>query len=91
MTLAEMKLALRISTNALDSQITSEIASAQAELVRAGMSSAAITSEAALVDRAIEAYVRSLHAADLKEREGYYESFKYQADQLRKSYPAEEE
>lgn len=88
MTLAEMKVALRISTTALDSQITSEIASAQAELVRAGMSSAAFTQETALTDRAIETYVRALHAADTTEREGYYKSFEIQSEQLRKTYPS---
>ena len=87
MTLAEMKLALRISTNLLDTQITGEIASAQAEMVRAGVSSSVFTHEVPLADRAIEAYVRALHAPDLKDREGYQKSFELQVDQLRKTYP----
>ena len=88
----DVKLYLRISHNLLDADIASVIASARKELIRAGVNAevangAAETSP--LVDQAIKTYAKAYYA-DTKDGEKYTESFKYQADNLRKTYPATE-
>lgn len=42
-----------------------------------------------LVETAIKTYALEYYTRDTKEKEGYSESFQYQCDNLRKSYPAE--
>ena len=42
-----------------------------------------------LVETAIKTYALEYYTRDTKEKEGYAESFKYQLDNLRKTYPAE--
>ena len=76
----------------LDAEIQDEITSARQEMVRAGVNSSVATTQDGennlLVEQAIKVYVLMLHEMDVKRREGYAESFKYQLDNLRKSYPA---
>lgn len=85
--LEKVKLALRISHNALDDEIEDVITSARQEMVRAGMKSDTAESDMKLVETAIKTYALAYYAP-VKEAEMYAESFRYQLDQLRKSYPA---
>lgn len=90
----DVKLALRISHNLLDDEIADVIASARQEMVRAGVDSAIANGEAEdapteLVEKAIKTYAMEYYTRDVKEADRYSESFKYQCDNLRKSYPAE--
>lgn len=85
--LEKVKLALRISHNDLDDEIEDVIASARQEMIRAGMKSDTASGSMELVETAIKTYALAYYAP-VKEAEKYTESFRYQLDQLRKSYPA---
>lgn len=85
--LEKVKLALRISHNELDDEINDVIISARQEMTRAGMKSETAESSMELVETAIKTYALAYYAP-VKEAEKYTESFRYQLDQLRKSYPA---
>ena len=85
----KVKLALRISHNLLDSEITDIIASARAELVRAGVDETRANSDEEIVETAIRTYALSYYASDNKDAERYQNSFMYQCDCLRKSYGEE--
>lgn len=89
--LEKIKLALRITHTLLDEEIADVITSAQLELVRAGVDSSVATGDGELIETAIRTYALSYYAQDTKEAERFSESFKYQCDCLRKSYPAEDE
>lgn len=84
--LDDIKLALRITHNLLDSEITANIESARAELYRSGISYEKATDEEdALIRQAIKTYCLMMLSNNEKMAEGYAESFKYQMDCLRKS------
>lgn len=85
--LEKVKLALRISHNELNDEIKDVITSARQEMTRAGMKSDIAESNMELVETAIKTYALAYYAP-VKEAEKYTESFRYQLDQLRKSYPA---
>ena len=89
----DVKLYLRISHNLLDSEIETVIASARQELKRAGVdpdvADGLVAEVSDLVDQAIKVYAKAYYS-DTKDGEKYMESFKYQADNLRKTYPVEE-
>lgn len=90
----KVKLALRISHNVLDGEIEDVIASARKELIRAGVNAAIVnetdeTADTELVEMAIKTYALEYYTRETKEKDGYAESFKYQLDNLRKTYPAE--
>ena len=91
--LDDIKLALRIKHNLLDTEIQSEITSARQEMIRAGVDSAVAngltTGTVELVEEAIKAYVLGNHERDVRMAERFEISFRYQLDNLRKSYPAE--
>ncbi len=87
--LQKVKLALRISHTLLDDEITDYIASARQEMKRAGMDAAKADSSDDIIETAIKTYVLAQYA-NSKDSERYDKSFKYQLDNLRKSYPAEE-
>ena len=87
----KVKLALRISHNLLDAEISDVIASARAELERAGVSSEKAEGSEEIIETAIKTYALAYYASDVKDAERYQESFKYQCDCLRKSYPQETE
>jgi uncharacterized phage protein (predicted DNA packaging) len=88
--LDDIKLFLRISHNLLDNEIQTVIASAREELKRAGVKAAIAESQDAgtkeLVEQAIKTYAKAYYA-EPKDAEQYNESFKYQLDNLRKTYP----
>ena len=81
----KVKLALRISHNLLDGEITDVIASARQELIRAGVDSEVANSDREIVQTAIKTYALQYYASDVKEAERFGESFGYQCDCLRKS------
>ena len=85
----KVKLALRISHNLLDSEITDVITSARMELKRAGVNTTKAESDDEDVVTAIKTYALAYFSSDTKEAERYSESFKYQCDCLRKSYGVE--
>lgn len=87
--LEKVKLALRISHNLLDNEIADVIASARQELKRAGVSETKAEGSDEIVETAIKTYALAYYSSDVKDSERYNESFKYQCDCLRKSYPEE--
>lgn len=87
--LEKVKLALRISHNLLDNEIADVIASARQELKRAGVSETKTEGSDEIVETAIKTYALAYYSSDVKDSERFNESFKYQCDCLRKSYPEE--
>ena len=79
--------ALRLSTNAAElllTEIDRNIASAKAELKRAGVNEAAVDAEGYLVEEAIVTYCL-MNMGDETRYERYFSAFQYQMDNLRKS------
>ena len=85
----KVKLALRISHTLLDAEISDVITSARLELKRVGVSIEKAEGNEENVETAIKTYALAYYASDVKDAERYQESFKYQCDCLRKSYPQE--
>lgn len=90
--LNRMKLALRVSNDHFDDEINGVIQSARMELIRAGVSpTKANADDDELIISAIRAYVLATYSTDVAPQasinisEGYWESFRLQADNLRKS------
>lgn len=84
--LKKMKIALRITTDRFDAEIKSVINAARMELIRAGVSPAkANANNDDLITAAIRAYVLATYSSDTKLVDGYWQSFEYQKDNLRKS------
>lgn len=83
--LEKVKLALRISHNLLDSDIESTIDTARAELIRSGVSEEKANSEDVLIESAIKTYCLFVYTNDDKRAQGFFESWQYQLDNLRKS------
>lgn len=85
--LDEVKTALRITHNKLDGEIAAAIEEAEMELVRVGVpwEIAGYPESFPLVMRAVKTYCQSMMAIDQNQAEKYMESFRTQADQLRKS------
>lgn len=83
--LQKIKLSLRINHNALDDLIASEIDVAKAEMERNGILPSAIVDTDDLISEAIKTYVQYLHSDDLSEKEGFFGSWTYQLDCLRKT------
>lgn len=85
--LDKVKLALRITHTKLDNDILDNIAAAKEELERAGVPRDVATDpeKYPLVARAIKTYCQSMAALDQNQADKYMNSFKYQADNLRKS------
>ena len=81
----KVKLALRISHNLLDAEITDVIASARQELTRAGVDSEIASGDSEIIETAIKTYALAYYASETKDADRYNESFKYQCDCLRKS------
>lgn len=80
-----VKLALRISHNLLDAEITQVITSARQELERAGVSHEVAYSDLELVETAIITYAKEYYAGEVRDAERYKMSFQYQCDCIRKS------
>lgn len=87
--LSRVKLALRISHTALDGEITNAIAAAKAEMRRAGVENSVIDEDDEVFAQAILAYCLYLLAGDPKMKDGYFASWQYQLDNIRKTYPTE--
>ena len=85
--LDKVKLALRITHTKLDNDILDNIAAAKEELERAGVPRDLVTEpeKHPLIARAIKTYCQSMAALDQNQADKYMNSFKYQADNLRKS------
>ncbi len=86
----KIKLALRISHDLLDAEISDVVTSARQELIRAGVNEIIANSDREIVQTAIKTYALQYYAADVKEADRYGESFQYQCDCLRKSVFTEE-
>ena len=85
----KVKLALRISHTLLDTEISDVITSARSEMERAGVNSDMAQGDSEIVETAIKTYALAYYASDVKDAERYQNSFSYQCDCLRKSYPQE--
>lgn len=83
--LDKVKLALRISHTALDSDILDTIQTARAEMVRSGVSEVVAGSSLDVVEMAIKTYCLYVYANDTKMADGYFTSWQYQLDNIRKS------
>ena len=88
----DVKLYLRISHNLLNDEIEKVVASARQEMIRAGVAASVANGEdtdsVQMVDTAIKTYAK-MYYADTKDGEKYAESWKYQLDNIRKTYPKE--
>lgn len=83
--LEKVKLALRITHNALDSDINDTISTARAEMIRSGVAEAVANSSLDIVEMAIKTYCLSVYSNDSKMAEGFTNSWLFQLDNLRKS------
>lgn len=86
MTVERIRKVLRLTHNKLDDEILLTIKAAKDELVRLGLLSDIVETDDSLIDEAIKTYCLYSFASDEKRAAGYYNSFKYQADCLRKSF-----
>ena len=88
----DVKLYLRISHNLLYNEIENVVASARQEMIRAGVAASIAygedTDSVQIVETAIKTYAK-MYYADTKDGEKYAESWKYQLDNIRKTYPKE--
>lgn len=82
-TLDKVKLRLRISHSKLDSDITSMIDAAKLEMERAGL--VVVDEDDPLIQEAIKAYCLYNFTGDEKTKNGYFKSWEYQLDCLRKA------
>ena len=81
-----IKTALRISHTKLDSEILNTIEVARAELIRSGiLDDKANSEEDKLINEAIKTYCLFSYSNNDKMSEGYFNSWQYQVDNLRKS------
>lgn len=86
--LETIKTALRISHTKLDNEINNTIAVARAELVRLGINADKVNdliSEDKLINEAIKTYCLFSFSNNEKMVEGYFNSWQYQVDNLRRS------
>lgn len=86
----KVKLALRISHDLLDGEITDVITSARLELERAGVLHDYAQGDTEDIETAIKTYALAYFTADSKDAKRYDESFLYQCDCLRKSHGVED-
>lgn len=86
MMLDAIKAALRISHSKLDNEINNTIAVARAELIRSGiLANIANATDDYLINEAIKTYCLFNYSNNDKMAEGYFASWQYQVDNLRKS------
>jgi len=83
--LDKVKLSLRISHDLLDNDILDTINTARAEMVRAGVVPSVAESNNDVVEMAVKTYCLYVYANDEKAKDGYFTSWQYQLDNLRKS------
>lgn len=85
MTLLEkVKVALRINHDYLNTDINDTIATARQEMIRAGVDSEVANGDSDLVVMAIKTYCLFVYATE-KAKEGFWNSWEYQLDCIRKS------
>lgn len=82
--LEKVKLALRISHTYLDEEINNTVAQARSEMVRAGVPVEVANSDNPLVEGAIKTFCLFTFGNDQKLTDGYFKSWEYQLDNLRK-------
>lgn len=82
--LEKVKLALRINHNLLDSDIEDTINTARNEMIRAGVAEEVASGSSDLVEMAIKTYCLFVYANE-KMVDGYFKSWQYQLDCIRKS------
>lgn len=88
--LEKIKVALRIGHKKLDNDIMETIKIAQAEMIRLGISESKAKDEGdSLIFSAIKTYCLSVYINDEKRAQGFFESWKYQLDNIRKSIKPE--
>lgn len=80
----KVKLALRISHNLLDDEISDVIKSGRQEMIRAGVENEVAESTLEVVETALKTYALAYYS-EPSVAEKYTESFKYQLDNIRKS------
>ena len=84
--LEKVKLALRISHNLLDEDIKDTIKAARAEMIRSGVNESVANCEnSEIINQAIKTYCFFVYANDTKMQDGYFKSWEYQLDNIRKS------
>lgn len=83
--LEKVKMALRISHNLLDSDINDTISTARSEMIRSGIAENIANSDIDIIQMAIKTYCLYVYASDTKLTEGYFKSWQYQLDNIRKS------
>lgn len=83
--LEKVKKALRISHDYLNEDIEDTINTARAELIRSGVDKAIAEGDSDLVQMAIKTYCLFVYSDDQKKTDGYWKSWQYQLDCIRKS------
>lgn len=84
--LETIKTALRISHTKFDTEITNTIAVARMELIRSGIiATVADATDNKLINEAIKVYCLYSYSNNDKMADGYFKSWQYQVDNLRKS------
>lgn len=83
--LEKVKIALRISHNFLDSDIEDTITLARSEMVRAGVDPEIAFGDLAIIEGAIKTFCQYRYERDPKISEGFFNSWQYQLDNIRKS------
>lgn len=83
--LEKVKIALRITHTYLDSEILETIETARAEMVRAGVDLTVANSDLPLVENAIKTFCLYRFSNDQKMNDGFFKSWEYQLDNIRKS------
>lgn len=83
--LEKVKLALRITHNLLDNDILDTINTARSEMIRAGVSETVAESNRDIVEMAIKTYCQYIYANNEKMAEGFFKSWQYQLENIRKS------
>lgn len=83
--LEKVKVALRISHDKLNDEIQDTINTAKKELERAGILSSMILDTDPLIVDAVKTFCKYSFASNDKMREGFFESWQYQLDCLRKT------
>lgn len=83
--LEKVKRALRISHSLLDEDITETIAQARSEMERAGVMPDVARSDSPIVEGAIKTFCLYIYAENVTLSDGYFKSWEYQLDNIRKS------
>lgn len=83
--LGKVKLALRITHSYLDKDIEDTIKMARAEMIRSGVSEEVANSSNKIVENAIKTFCLYTYCNDSKFTEGYFNSWIFQLENLRKS------